>query len=66
MLSENGVTYLVIESDGELKIVSTIQYVVGPKLHDIMNEDMTPTNENCAEILEVKDKGGKVIYSKKK
>ena len=65
MLSENGVTYLVIESDGALRIVSTMQYVVGPKLCTIMNEDMTPTNGDYAEILEVKNKEGKVVYSKK-
>ena len=31
----------------------------------IMNEDMSPTNEDYAEIVEVKDKNGKVIYYKK-
>jgi hypothetical protein len=41
MLSKNKVTYLVIEVDGALRIVSTIQYVVGPSLCTIMNEDMT-------------------------
>jgi hypothetical protein len=65
MLSENRVTYLVIEVDDALRIVSTIQYIVGPSLCTIMNEDMTPTNEDYAEILEVKDREGKVVYSKK-
>ena len=63
--NENGTTYRVVSSDCALRIMGTIHYVVGPKLCDIMNEDMSTTDPNYATIVEVRDKEGKVVYSKK-
>lgn len=66
MTNENGVNYLVVINNGNLRIVSTEHFVIGPNLCGIMNEDMTPTDSDYAAIVEVKDKEGKVVYSKKK
>jgi hypothetical protein len=63
--NENGVNYLVVESDCNLRIMCTDHFVVGPKLEDIADNDMTPTDSDYAEIMEVKDREGKVVYSKK-
>jgi hypothetical protein len=65
MTNENGVNYLIVENDCNLRIMSTELFVVGPKLRDIMNEDMSPTDSDYAEVIEVRDKEGKVVYSKK-
>lgn len=64
MTNEKGVDFLVVESDCILRIVNIEHFVVGPKLCDIMNEDMSPSI-SYATIVEVKNKEGKVIYSKK-
>ena len=65
MTNENGVNYLIVKKDDNLRIVNTEHFIVGPKLDDIMNEDMSPTNSDYAEIVEVRDREGKVVYSKK-
>ena len=65
MTNENGVNYLIVKKDDNLRIVNTEHFIVGPKLGDIMNEDMSPTNSDYAEIVEVRDREGKVVYSKK-
>lgn len=64
MTNDNGVNYQIVESDCNLRIMNTEHFVVGPKLCDIMNEDMSPTDSDYATIVEVKDKEGKVIYKK--
>ena len=63
--NENGTTYLVVTSNCVLRILGTIHYVVGPKLCDIINEDMSTTDPNYATIVEIKDREGKVVYKKK-
>ena len=63
--NENDVNYLIVKKDDNLRIVNTEHFIVGPKLGDIMNEDMSPTNSDYAEIVEVRDREGKVVYSKK-
>lgn len=63
--NENGVNYLVVNNNCDLKIMNTEHFVIGPKLCDIMNEDMTPTDSDYAAIVEVRDREGKVVYSKK-
>lgn len=65
MTNENGINYLIIKKDDNLRIVNTEHFIVGPKLDDIMNDDMSPTDSSYAEIVEVRDKEGKVVYSKK-
>ena len=65
MTNENGVNYLIVEKDCNLRIMNTEFFVIGPKLDDIMNENLSPSNSDYAEIVEVKDREGKVIYSKK-
>ena len=45
--------------------MNTEHFVVGPKLCDIMNEDMSPTDSDYATIVEVRDREDKVVYSKK-
>lgn len=64
MTNENGVKYLVVEKGCYLRIMNIEHFVVGPKLDDIMNEDMSPSDSSYAEIIEVKDKEGKVVYKK--
>lgn len=64
--NENDVNYIIIGSNDGLRIVCTNNYVIGPKLNEIMNEDMTPTDIDYAEIIEVRDREGKVVYSKNK
>lgn len=64
MTNENGVNYLVVINNGNLRIVSTEHFVIGPNLCGIMNEDMTPTDSDYATIVEVRDKEGKVVYRK--
>ena len=63
MTNENGVNYIIVESDCILRIMNSEHFVVGPKLCDIMHEDMSPFISYAA-IVEVKDKEGKVIYKK--
>ena len=65
MTNENGINYLIVKKDDNLRIVNTEYFIVGPKLDDIMNEDMSPTGSSYAEIVEVRDREGKVVYSKK-
>lgn len=62
--NEKGATYLIVNTNQGLKIVCTDNFIIGPKVDEIMNEDMTPSNSSYATIVEVKDKKGKVIYSK--
>ncbi len=64
MTNENGVNYLVVNNNCDLRIMNTEHFVIGPKLCDIMNEDITPTDSDYAAIIEVKDREGKVIYKK--
>lgn len=64
--NENGVNYLIVEKDCNLRIMNTERFIVGPRLHDIMNEDMTPINSNYAKIMEIKNREGEVVYSKNK
>ena len=61
MTNENGVNYLVVNNNCDLRIMNTEYFVVGPCLYDIMNEDLTPFDSDHAEIVEIKDKEGKVI-----
>lgn len=61
----DGNNYLIVEENYSLRIMNTEYFVVGPKLCNIMNEDMSPTDSTYATIVEVRDKEGKVVYSKK-
>ena len=63
--SAKGVNYLIVNHDCNLRIMSTEHFAVGPCLYNIMNEDLTPVNSNYDTIVEVRDKEGKVVYSKK-
>lgn len=63
--NENGVNYLIVEKDCNLRIMNSERFIIGPKLYDIINEDLSPTDSNYATIVEVKNREGKVIYSKK-
>lgn len=63
--NENNVKYIVVGSKDGLRIVCTELYIVGPKLEDIMNEDLSPISSSHAETIEVRDREGKVVYSKK-
>ena len=65
LINKQGVEFLVVASNCELKLLGTKHFVVGPKLKEVINTDMTPTSENCSEIVEVRDQEGKVVYSKK-
>ena len=65
MTNENGVSYLIVNNNCDLRIMNTEHFVIGPRLCDIMNEDMSPTDSDYAEIVEVKDKEGNIVYSKK-
>ena len=64
MTNENGVSYLIVNNNCDLRIMNTEHFVIGPRLCDIMNEDMSPTDSDYAEIMEVKDREGKVVYKK--
>ena len=64
MTNENGVSYLIVNNNCDLRIMNTEHFVIGPRLCDIMNEDMSPTDSDYAEIVEVKDREGKVVYKK--
>lgn len=63
--NENGVNYLIVNNNCDLKIMNTEHFVIGTRLYDIINEDMSPTGSSYAEIVEVKDREGKVVYKKK-
>ena len=65
MTNENGVSYLIVNNNCDLRIMNTEHFVIGPRLCDIMNEDMSPTDSAYATIVEVRDKEGKVVYFKK-
>ena len=60
----DGNNYLIVEENYSLRIMNTEYFVVGPKLCNIMNEDMSPTDSTYATIVEVRDKEGKVVYRK--
>ena len=64
MTNENGVSYLIVNNNCDLRIMNTEHFVIGPRLCDIMNEDMSPTDSSYATIVEVKDREGKVVYKK--
>lgn len=64
MTNENGVNYLIVENDCNLRIMNMDSFIVGPKLCDIMHEDMSPFI-SYAKVVEVRDRGGKVVYFKK-
>ena len=64
MTNENGVNYLIVNNNCDLRIMNTEHFVIGPRLCDIMNEDMSPTGSSYAEIVEVRDREGKVVYRK--
>ena len=63
--NENDVNYIIIGSTDGLRIVCTNNYIIGPKLEDIMNEDLSPADSVHAEIIEVRDREGRIVYSKK-
>ena len=63
MTNEKGVNFLIVADNCFLRITNTEHFVIGPKLYDIMNEDMSPSI-SYATIVEVKDKEGKVVYRK--
>lgn len=63
--NEVGVNYLIVEKDCNLRIMNTEHFVIGPKLRDIINEDLSPTDSNYATIVEIRDKENKVVYFKK-
>ena len=63
--NENDVNYIIVKSKGELRIVCTNNFTVGPKLDEIVNEDLSPIDSLHAEIIEVRDREGRVVYSKK-
>ena len=65
MTSKEGVNFLIVKKDCNLNIINTEFFVVGPKLRDIMNEDMSPTDPGYPTIVEVKNREGKIVYSKK-
>lgn len=65
MTNENGVNYLVVKSEGTLRIMCTDLFIIGSKLCDIINEDISSTNSSYAKIVEIRDREGKVVYSKK-
>lgn len=65
MINENGVNYLIVDNDNNLRIMNIASFVIGPKLCDFMNENLSPSDSNYTTIVEVKDKEGKVVYSKK-
>lgn len=64
MTNENGVNYLIVNNNCNLRIMNIDSFIIGPKLCDIMNEDISPFI-SFATIVEVRDKEGKVVYSKK-
>ena len=63
--NENDVNYIIVKSRDGLRIVCTNNFTIGPKLEDIMNEDLSPADSVHAEIIEVRDREGRVVYSKK-
>jgi hypothetical protein len=65
LVNKNGDEYLVVASNCSLRLLGTKHFVVGTKLNEVVNEDMTPADEDYAEIVQVKDREGNVIYSKK-
>ena len=64
MTNENGVNYLIVENDCNLRIMNMDSFIVGTKLCDIMHEDMSPFI-SYAKVVEVRDREGKVVYFKK-
>ena len=65
MTNENGINYLIVENDCVLRIMNTEHFVIGPKLCDVMHENLSPFDSDYAKIVEVKDGEGKVVYFKK-
>ena len=63
--NENDVKYIVVGSRDGLRIVCTELYIMGPKLDDIVNEDLSPVSSSHAEIMEIRNREGEVVYSKK-
>lgn len=63
MTNEKGVNFLIVADNCFLRIINTEHFVIGPKLYDIMNEDMSPSI-SYATIVEVKNREGKVVYRK--
>lgn len=65
VINENGVNYLIVEHDCNLRIMHVNNLVVGPKLCDIANEDLSPVDSDYAKIVAIKNREGKFVYSKK-
>ncbi len=64
LVNKNGDEYLVVASNCALRLLGTKHFVVGTKLNEVVNEDMTPADEDYAEIVKVKDREGNIVYSK--
>ena len=47
-----------------LRIVPIGEYIIGALIDDIMNEDMSPVSSSHAEVVEIQDSKGKIVYSK--
>ena len=64
LVDKQGIEYLVVVNNGELRLLSLKYFVVVHKLGEVINKDMT-TSEGYVEIVEVKNEKGTVVYSKK-
>lgn len=64
LVNKYGFEHLVVASGGALRLLSTKHFVVSSKLSEVINEDMTPTKEDFAEIVEVRSVEGKIVYKK--
>lgn len=64
LVNKYGVEYLIVANNCALRLLSTKHFVVGSKLSEVIKEDMTPTSEDYAEIVEVRDTENKVVYKK--
>jgi uncharacterized protein YlzI (FlbEa/FlbD family) len=65
LVNRYGIEHLVVISNCALRLFNPKNFVVGLKLSEVVNKDMTSAIEEYAEVIEVRNTEGKVVYSKK-
>jgi hypothetical protein len=64
LVNKYGSKHLIVVSNCALRLFDPKHFVVGSKLSEVINEDMTSTKEDFVEIVEVRNTEGKVVYKK--
>ena len=65
LVNKYGIEHLVVIYNRALRLLNTKNFVLGLQLSEVVNKDMTSAIEEYAEVIEVRNTEGKVVYKKK-